>query len=111
LKFYHYTPQRKLESILRYGLKPEKSEKGFTFLWDSLNLAVDNCGVLAGSNPARSRPVKVAILEVVIPKSWTRPDDGYSQAEAGYGHSFKLKRRVSPERLTLVDADRIRDVL
>lgn len=66
------------------------------FLWDSLELALDNCTILTSH---KSKPAKVAILEVNIPKSWTRSDDGYDPGEAGHGHSFRVRRRISPRRI------------
>jgi hypothetical protein len=93
---YHYVEKAKVNFILKEGLRPSKSEKRRVFLWDSLNLAMNSSFILA-----RWSELRVAILEVEIPRSWTELDDNYLASEREYGHSFKVRRFIPPERIRL----------
>ena len=96
MKFYHYVMKDKLDSILKKGLLPTKSEKLNVFLWDSYDLAVAQCTILA-----RDKPVEIAILEVDVPPSWVNVDHNYCEFEYEYEHSVEVKKRIDPKRIKL----------
>ena len=54
---------------MKMGLIPRKSDKGFVFLWDTIDAAFHCAGILY-----RGKRLDIAILEVNIPESWARPD-------------------------------------
>jgi hypothetical protein len=99
VKFYHYARKGQVKSILKEGLLPSDSEKGYVFLWDSYPAALEGVGILR-----QSEPIKAAILEVRIPRAWAEIDDNYGNYEAEYRHSFKVRKRIPPEMITMVES-------
>ena len=89
---YHVAAARRLPHIMEKGLLPSESEKGYVFVWDSIEMA--------GQNLLPLEEGKFAIISLRIPESWVIPDDGYIiGVDAQAGHAFRVARRIPPSML------------
>ena len=94
-----------MKSILENGLKLMKNDlrsKTCVYLWDDIEFAADMYGMLEGSYTRTS--ANAIILKVDVPKSWLVLDDGYNKTEAPYGHAFKCFRKISKDRIKIIEA-------
>ena len=102
---YQVTEKDKLKSILENGFKPMKNDlrsQACVYLWDDIEFAADMYGMLERYHPRTS--ADAIILKVDLPKSWLVLDDGYNKTEAPYGHAFKCFRKISKDRIKIIEA-------
>ena len=98
---YHVTDRTNLDSILKNGLVPHKDDihtKKCVYLWGDPYLAGDMMGGIKHPDPV--------MLKVNVPKSWLVVDEGYKDEPYCYGYAFKCFRKISKDRIRIVDAYR-----
>ncbi len=98
MDLFHVTRSGDLPVIMRDGLLPERSGKGAVFLWDSLEVAMDNLPWSEG---------EFVVLRARIPSSWVALDDGYLSFEPQAGHAFRVERRIPPHTIQKVREVRV----